>query len=78
MTVKSEFQKFSEMTKRLLSVSKKEFNRREAEWKKQPGEQRKTKKTSDAAFPAILARLQASRAFSSRAAQSACRPAHHR
>ena len=27
MTVKSEFQKFSEMTKRLLSVSKKEFNR---------------------------------------------------
>jgi hypothetical protein len=46
MTVKSEFQKFSEMTKRLLSESKKEFNRREAEWKKQPEKQCKTTKTS--------------------------------
>jgi hypothetical protein len=30
-----EFENFSATTKRLLGVSKEEFNRREAEWKKQ-------------------------------------------
>jgi len=44
MTEKSEFEKFSETTKRLVNVSKEEFNRREAEWKKQ--RKKKSKKTS--------------------------------
>ena len=47
MKDKNEFEKFSETTKRLLSVSKEELNRREAEWKKQRVEQRKSKKPSE-------------------------------
>jgi hypothetical protein len=39
----SEFEKFSETTKRLLSVSKEELSRREAEWKKE--RKRKSKAT---------------------------------
>jgi hypothetical protein len=38
---KTEFERFSEATKHLLSVSKEELNRREAEWKK--GRKRKRK-----------------------------------
>lgn len=45
---KSEFEKFSDLTTRLLTVSKEEINRREAEWKKQREQQKKRgpKKTS--------------------------------
>lgn len=39
-----EFDKFSDLTKRLIGVSKEEFNRREAEWKKERERQRKSKK----------------------------------
>lgn len=46
MKKKTEFEKFSDTTKRLMSVSKEEFNRREAKWKKQREKQRKVKKTS--------------------------------
>lgn len=38
---KSEFEKFSDLTTRLLSVSKEELNRREAEWKRQRKNKRK-------------------------------------
>jgi hypothetical protein len=44
MKAKTEFEKFSETTKRLLSVSKEELNRREAEWKKERKQKRKAKK----------------------------------
>ena len=46
MKDKTEYEKFSKTTKRLMGVSKEEFNRREAEWKKQREKQRKLKKTS--------------------------------
>lgn len=38
---KSEFERFSDLTTRLLNVSKEEINRREAEWKKQREQQKK-------------------------------------
>jgi hypothetical protein len=41
---KTDYEKFSETTKRLLGVSKEELNRREAEWKKQRKQKRKAKK----------------------------------
>ena len=40
---KSEFEKFSDLTTRLLSVSKEELNRREEEWKKQRKQRPKRK-----------------------------------
>jgi hypothetical protein len=43
---KTEFEKFSATTKRLLSVSKEELNRRDAEWKEQRKKKRKPKKPS--------------------------------
>ena len=46
MKEKTEFEKFSDTTKRLLSVSKEELSRREAEWKKQRAKQRKSNKSS--------------------------------
>ena len=46
MKDKSEFEKFAETTKRLLGVSKEEFNRREAAWKKEREHKRKAKKTN--------------------------------
>lgn len=46
MKEKSEFAKFFDMTKCLLSVSKEEFNRREAEWKKARKHKRKASKKS--------------------------------
>ena len=44
MKNKSEFENFSATTKRLVSVSKEEFNRREAEWKKQREKEGKRKR----------------------------------
>ena len=35
MKEKTEFEKFSEATKHIMGVSKEEFQRREAEWRKQ-------------------------------------------
>lgn len=44
MKEKTEFEKFSEATKKIMSVSKEEFQRREAEWRKQRELERKAKK----------------------------------
>lgn len=44
MKEKTEYEKFSEATRRIMSVSKEEFQRREAEWRKQREQQRKTTK----------------------------------
>jgi hypothetical protein len=41
-----EFSKFSDVTKRLLSVSKAEIDKRHEEWKKQKDRKHKPKKTS--------------------------------
>lgn len=41
-----EFDKFSELTKRLLSVPKAELDKRHKEWKKKKDRKHKTKKTS--------------------------------
>jgi hypothetical protein len=46
MKKESEFKKFSEVTKRLLSVPKKEIDRRHEEWKKQKDRSHKPKKTT--------------------------------
>lgn len=46
MTEKSEFNKFSDLTKRLLSVPKKEIDKRHEEWKQEKDRKRKPKKTS--------------------------------
>lgn len=48
MKEKTEFERFSDTTKRLMSVSKEEFNRREAEWKKQREQRPKAKKRNRA------------------------------
>jgi hypothetical protein len=45
--MKSEYDRFSETTKHLLSISKEELKRREAEWKKQRKQKRKAKKPSE-------------------------------
>lgn len=42
-----EFEKFSDLTKRLLSVPKKEIDRRHEEWKKQKDRKRKPKLTTE-------------------------------
>ena len=42
----SEFDNFSDLTKRLLSVPKKEIDKRHEEWKKQKDRKHKPKKTS--------------------------------
>ena len=42
----TEFEKFTALTKRLLSVSKKEIDKRHEEWKKQKDRKHKAKKTS--------------------------------
>ena len=44
MKEKTEFEKFSDATKRIMSVSKDEFLKREAEWREQREQQRKIKK----------------------------------
>jgi hypothetical protein len=45
---KTEFAKFSDLTTRLLSVSKEEISKREAEWKKARKHKRKAvRKTSE-------------------------------
>jgi hypothetical protein len=49
-----EFERFSETTKRLLSISKEELNRREAEWKKQGDHGERLRRPSDAPLTAIL------------------------
>lgn len=43
MKEKTEYEKFSEATKRIMSVSKEEFQRREDEWRKQRELERKAK-----------------------------------
>jgi len=42
---KTEYDRFSEMTKHLMSVPKKEIDRRHEEWAKEKEKQRKAKKT---------------------------------
>jgi hypothetical protein len=42
---KTEFEKFSDATKLLMSVPKKEIDRRHEEWAKEKEKQRKAKKT---------------------------------
>jgi hypothetical protein len=42
----TEFERFSKTTKRLMSVSKEEFHRREAEWKRARKHKRKASKKS--------------------------------
>jgi hypothetical protein len=42
---KTEFEKFSDATKLLMSVPKKEIDRRHEEWAKEKEKRRKTKKT---------------------------------
>jgi hypothetical protein len=42
----SEFERFSEMTKHLLSVPKKEIDKRHEEWKRKKDRKQKAKKTS--------------------------------
>ncbi len=44
---KSEFDNFSALTKRLLSVPKKEIDRRHEEWEKQKDRRHKPKKPSE-------------------------------
>jgi hypothetical protein len=46
MPEKSEFGRFSEMTKRLLSVPKKEIDKRHKEWQQQKDRKHKPKKVS--------------------------------
>jgi hypothetical protein len=46
MKEKSEYEKFSDMTKRLLAVPKTEVDKRHDEWKKQKDRKHKPKKTS--------------------------------
>ena len=41
---KTEYERFSEATKHLMSVPKKEIDRRHEEWAKEKEKQRKTKK----------------------------------
>jgi hypothetical protein len=41
-----EFEKFSDLTKRLLSIPKKEMDRRHEEWQKQKDRSHKPKKTT--------------------------------
>ena len=52
---KSEFEKFSTLTKRLLSVPKKEIDKRHKEWEQEKDQNTNLRKPADAAFPAILA-----------------------
>ena len=40
MKEKTEYEKFSDATKRIMGVSKEEFQRREAEWRKQREKER--------------------------------------
>lgn len=51
----NELNEFSKLTKRLLSVSKKEIDKRHEEWDKQKDKKRKPKSPADAAFSAVLA-----------------------
>ena len=44
MSGKSEFDKFSEATKRIMGVSKEELKKREEDWKQQKEKERKAKK----------------------------------
>lgn len=44
MKEKTEYEKFSDATKKIMGVSKEEFQRREEEWRKQRELERKTKK----------------------------------
>ena len=44
MKEKTEYEKFSEATKKIMGVSKEEFQRREVEWRKQRELERKTKR----------------------------------
>lgn len=46
MKPKSEFEKFSDLTKRLLSVPKKEIDKRHKEWEEEKDRKHKPKKTS--------------------------------
>jgi hypothetical protein len=46
MKKESEFNNFSNLTKRLLSVPKKEIDKRHEEWKKQKDRKHKPKKSS--------------------------------
>jgi hypothetical protein len=43
----SEFDNFSDLTKRLLSVPKKEIDKRHEEWKKKKDRKHKPKKTTE-------------------------------
>ena len=46
MTTKKEFENFSALTKRLLSVPKSEIDRRHKEWEREKDRKHKPKKTS--------------------------------
>ncbi|HET9184021.1 MAG TPA: hypothetical protein VFP59_17975 [Candidatus Angelobacter sp.] len=47
MKKESEFDRFSDLTKRLLAVPKKEIDRRHEEWKKEKDRSHKTKKPTE-------------------------------
>jgi hypothetical protein len=47
MHKKTEFDKFSDLTGRLLSIPKKEIDKRHEEWKKQKDRKHKPKKTTE-------------------------------
>jgi hypothetical protein len=47
MKEKSEFEKFSSLTKRLLSVPKKEIDKRHEKWTQEKDRKHKPKKTSE-------------------------------